>query len=191
MTYQSSFTGPEIDSSVEQFIDKIQVSKDRPSVEVDGDVENVVALSSSLSLQANTTLAFNFMADLHIVDATSPYEATLPTRFYLKLTDVFGHQEGGSGVQPTFQSVATSTGGSELGISTVAVLSPTAFGYGYELPIDAPSGESEAYLRYSGMIYTGASPTIQIAAAGVINGDKYRYRITNYCLQIEPVKTVI
>lgn len=190
MSYQSDFTGAQVDASVRDFTDLQQVSKLRPAVEVDGDVENSVAITPVLSLRANTTFAVNFWAGLEIVDATSPYEATLPTRFLVSTTDVFGHQAGGSGVAPLFTSMAVGASNNALSLASLSALSPSVFGYNNELPIDAPA-ENEVILTYTGMIYTGANPQIQIAAAGVIDGDKYRYRINNYCLSIDPVKTVV
>ena len=190
MSYQSDFTGVQVDASVRDHLDHKQVSKLRPAVEVDGDAENVVAITPLLQLRPNSTFALRFWAGLEIVDGTAPYEPTLPPRWLVSVTDVFGHQAGGSGVAPLLTSLAVASADSELSLASLSALSPTVFGYNRELPINAPA-ESEVSLSYSGMIYTGASPEIQIAAVGVVAGDKYRYRINNYYVSIDPVKTVV
>jgi hypothetical protein len=191
MSFQSDFTGPQVDASVRDHIDAAKISKDRASVEVDGDAVNAIALTPVIELRPNSVFCVRFCADLSIVDGTGPYENALPTRWLLGKQDVFGPQVAGSGVQPAFQSIATSSGDSELGIATIQALSPTVFGYNFELPLQAPAGESSIAISYDGMLYTGASPEFQIAAVGVVAGNKYRYRITNYYLHIDPVKTVV
>lgn len=196
----SAFTGDEVDEAVRLRLQSPIHAKSRPVILVDGEDQDSVVLLPQQLLAGNTV--YQMRMSLHIErTGTDPvYQELLPPVLLCNAQNIQGALDGATNLDAKFL-VQTVTDPSEsppgptgTTVEALEFLSPPVFPFtrGITFPSALVDDATEVIVQYSGTIYTTAAvASIEIAAAGVLGSDVFRYKVRDAVFEFNVASQVV